>query len=116
MPAHDVIVRLKSLLAKKNISVIELSQALGKDRNTIHNYLSGKTAMKVADLETIAEYIGEPVAVLFTSEPLNHLSGKEDEVYKQLLNEKDQRIAELKEQLVFLRKFYEKFANRDEDK
>ena len=103
-------------MAKKNITVTELSREIGKDRNTIHNYLNGKTSMKVDDLEKIAEYIGEPVTIFFTSESIDLSAAKNNqiEVYKKLLHEKDERIAELKEQLHFLRNFYEKFSDRDE--
>ncbi|MEN8230500.1 MAG: helix-turn-helix transcriptional regulator [Bacteroidota bacterium] len=94
-------------------SNISLAEAIGRDRNTIRNYVTGTTSIKLDDLERIAEYFNLPVADFLDPSVITSSQNSQTSdttIWKQLLKEKDERIKELKDQLEFLKKFYEQFS------
>lgn len=57
--------KIKELIDKKKITKRELAQAIGKNENSIANYLSGKTKMDVETMLGVATALNVSVCVFF---------------------------------------------------
>ena len=103
--------RLVSLVNESGLSRVEIGKIIGVNRNTVGTYLSGKASIKLEALEALAKYFHVPLSYFFSDESVeNTRSDFEDPLVKQLLDEKDKRISELKDQLTYLKKFYDQFS------
>jgi len=56
---------IKNLMDKKKLTQDEISQMIGKNRNTITNYFTGKTKIDVDTLEDVAKALEVPVSYFF---------------------------------------------------
>ena len=61
----NYILKIKELLEQKRIPLGRFAQLIGKNRNTVTNYLSGKTKIDVDTLIKIASVLGVPVSYFF---------------------------------------------------
>jgi len=106
--------KIEELIASTpGTSISSLAEGIGRDRNTIRNYITGHTSIKLDDLTKIATFFNQPVNAFIdpsvnTSNQNSHDDGAA--LWEKLCKEKDERIKELKEQLEFLKKFYEQFS------
>ena len=125
-PELQYLTTIKELMRLQETSVNEIADLIGTTKNTVYNYLAGRTAMKVDDLQKLADHFDIELSTLFTgrkvpdkSNPGNPDLEKEIAHIREILREKELRIKEMKqtieslqEQLGFLKDFYHKFSER----
>lgn len=104
--------KIVELVKRHGLSKMDVGDILEINRNTVHAYFTGKRSMKLEQLERLAEYLKIPVSSFFEEpKPDEAQTGDfEDPLIMQLLNEKDKRIEELKDQLKYLKHFYDQFS------
>jgi transcriptional regulator with XRE-family HTH domain len=66
--------KIKHLLEVKKITQDELSQKIGKNKNTITNYLTETTKIDIDTLQKIADVLEVPITFLFEGDSQNELS------------------------------------------
>lgn len=106
--------KINDLISEKKVAKKDLAELLGKNRNTIKNYLEGHTPITVPDLYKIAEYCEVPVITFFLDEKINlqeikNLSEKIS-YQKQIIDSKDDVIKSQQETINYLKKLYENFS------
>jgi transcriptional regulator with XRE-family HTH domain len=126
-PELQYLTTIKELMRLSDTSVNEIADLIGATRNTVHNYFSGRTAMKVDDLQKVADHFEVTLSTLFTglNTAINTHNPSEPDLalelahLREILQEKELRIEEMKmtiesmqEQLGFLKDFYNKFSER----
>lgn len=127
-PELQYLTTIKELMRLQDTSVNEIADLIGTTKNTVYNYLAGRTAMKVDDLQKLADHFEVKLSNLFTGlnvpDTIDN-PGKPDleqelSHVREILREKDLRIAEMKktietleEQNLFLKDFYRKFSERN---
>ena len=104
--------KIKDLLKEKGLTQKDLAVKLGKNENTVVNYLKQRTKIDVDTLVEIAEILQVPVSLLFEEDntfvgnkniqaltyELDKLK-QELNACKQLLSEKERIIAEKEKQI-----------------
>ena len=109
----DYLGKIKHLLEIKRIKNEELAAYLNKNRNTITNYLTGRTKIDVDTLIKIAEFLNVPVTYFFTQSKEN-LNGEinenadlklkmELEICKERLKAKEEQVETLKQMIEILK-------------
>jgi len=61
----NYMLKISNLLELKKISQLELSQTIGKNKNTVSNYLTGKTKIDIETLEDIAKALNVQASYFF---------------------------------------------------
>jgi len=59
------LLKIKTLLTEKNMTVKDFSQKIGKAQRTVENYLGGNSKIDVYTLEDIANLFNVPVSYFF---------------------------------------------------
>jgi len=59
------LLKIKTLLTEKNMTVKDFSQKIGKAQRTVENYLGGNSKIDVYTLEDISNLFGVPVSYFF---------------------------------------------------
>ena len=101
--------RVNKLIEKKGTSIKEISEYLGINRNTVANYLSGKTAMPVSSLLKIAEFFDISVTEFFLDKE-EKLSESQKSYYEQRLTEMREIIESKNETISYLKELYKRFS------
>jgi len=99
----DIILRIRELMTKKNISQDKLAKGIEKTTQTISNYLTGRTKMDIDVLIKIAIFFEVPINYFFDeSEVKQALNGSNQIINngnKQTINFKNEKIEELKQKI-----------------
>jgi len=84
----DIILKIKALLDKKNITIQDFAIKIDKTKQTVYNYFNGKTAIDVETLQKISEVLEVPITYFFGLQNETNTKGCE-EVLKENENLKD---------------------------
>jgi len=86
----NIILKIKALLDKKNITIQDFAIKIDKTKQTVYNYFNGKTAIDVETLQKISEVLEVPITYFFGVE--NETNKKDcEEVLKENENLKDKK-------------------------
>ena len=99
----DITLKIKTLLVEKKLTQEEFGNKIGKTKQTINNYFTGRTKLDVETLVKIAEILEVPVSYFFGESGGNNTinsNGKyninaQGKNINQQLNESNQNIKEL---------------------
>jgi len=80
----SIILKIKELVEKKRIPLIELSEKIGKTRNTLYNYMNNTTVIDVETLQKIADVLEVPVTYFFDGTDTAKSSERENELEREL--------------------------------
>jgi len=83
----DIILKIKALLDKKNITIQDFAIKIDKTKQTVYNYFNGKTAIDVETLQKISEVLEVPITYFFGLQNETNTKGceevlKENEILK----------------------------------
>ena len=81
---NDIALKIKELIDKKRIPLIELSEKIGKTRNTLYNYLNNTTVIDVETLQKMADVLEVPVTYFFGGSETVTNSEREKELEREL--------------------------------
>jgi transcriptional regulator with XRE-family HTH domain len=94
------ILKIKSLLTEKKITIQEFSRAINVSRPTVANYFNGRSKIDVYTIEDIASYLDVPVSYFF-EEPTNEVKEpagaytKKPKYIEQRIDEIEQRLKKI---------------------
>lgn len=98
--------KIKRLLSVKKITYEEFSLMVGVSRPTIVNWFKGKSKIDIDLIEVIAEKLEVPITYFFSEQDVKKmpstLSGEKENLLRELINEKDERIKLLEEKITLL--------------
>ncbi len=77
--------KIKDLRKSKNVSAVELAEALGVSKELIYAYESGRTEPPIEKLQKIASILGVPIDFFLTENPKMDLIAKQLQIVKGML-------------------------------
>lgn len=95
------VLKIKSLMAEKNLTYDVLSDEVGITRQTLRNYLTEKSKVDVVTLEKIASFFGVSISYFFEDEPTQTLNEPQN-VYNSKKKYIEQRIEDLEQRITKL--------------
>lgn len=98
--------KIKQLLSVKKMTYEEFSLMIGVSRPTIVNWFKGKSKIDIDLIEVIAEKLEVPITYFFSEQDVKKMpssfSGEKENLLRELINEKDERIKLLEEKIKLL--------------
>jgi len=72
----SIIHKIKALQEGKNLTIPKFAEGIGLTRQSVYDFLNGKTAISIKNLEKIAKYFNVPMTYFFEKDLLK--KGGED--------------------------------------
>jgi transcriptional regulator with XRE-family HTH domain len=78
----DIVLKIKSLLKSKNMTYEQFAVSINVTRQTVHNYMNGRSKIDVVKIQDISKVLEVPVSYFFNEEA--NLSNNCEERIKEL--------------------------------
>jgi len=93
----SIVLKIKGLLKEKKHTYEEFSEAIGKSRPTINNYMKGASKIDVYTMKDIANFLGVQVAYFYNEDISTHEKPKK--YIEQRIEDLEKRMNKLENKL-----------------